>query len=105
MSLSELENSIKGLEKNLALIKKEITETINQDFLKIIKETKDRKEWYKTGKCYKCGGDVYPVNSGYLDSTWTCKTCGKDLYNDYIYDYYYSPIIKKILKLAEEMSL
>ena len=105
MSLSDLEISIKGLEKNLALIKKEITNDINQDFLKLIKETKDRKRWWDLGKCYKCGGQVYPSNSSHLGSAWRCKSCSKDLYDDAIHDYYFGPIIDKILKLAEEMSL
>lgn len=105
MSLSDLKLSIKSLEKNLALIKKEITNDINQDFLKLIKETKEHKQWYNDGKCYKCGGSVYPRDSGNLGSIWRCKACHKDVYDDALHDYYFEPIIKKILKLAEEMSL
>ncbi len=103
--LSDLEISIKSLEKNFEIIKKEIISTFNQDFLEILKEAVKRKKWYLGGRCYKCGGIVKWSNDKGLWSAVRCTHCGKELYDDAPHSYYYDPLIIKLLKLAEEMSI
>lgn len=102
---ADLNIAIKNLEKNLGSIKKEIISTFNQDFLEILKEAVKRKKWYSAGRCYKCGGKVEWDNEKGLWSTARCNSCGKEVYDDSPHSYYYDPLIIKLLKLAEEMSL
>jgi len=103
--ITDLETAIKNMGNVLSQTKKEIVATINQDFLKILKEAKKTENWYKAGRCYKCGGTVKCDNNLGLWSSVHCEHCGKELYADAFYEYYYAPLIEKLLKLADKMLL
>lgn len=95
-SMKELTNAL-----NLLIAKAEIHKFL-KEFQEIVNETKKRKEWFDKGLCYNCGGKPEPKDKNNIDTIWTCQKCGKDLYNDICWEYYYDPIIKKILELIVE---
>ena len=96
---------MENIKKEIDIYLKEISKSIDSRFSKIIEETIKRKEWYKKGLCYECGGKATPKKDYGLFSDYICNNCGKVLYDDAPHQYYYDSIIKQILALGEETKL
>jgi len=99
--MSELE---KDYQEMIRKIRAEMWKNINLEFNDLLKETKERNQWHENGKCYKCGGNIsISYNEKYPKSMYvvmTCEKCGKEIFNDAPFDYYFAPIIKKLLDIA-----